>query len=173
MLGRQFVERLSECNEARQVGDSLFLKCKGITGSVPALMMQGDDLDGFGRQADRPTDAGAYVRMMALAVGILHQQEVVLAADQIQIVGKRPQRKVLLFRQRELELVCDQRRVEAHAVSVIDEVAVLRFEQIGNELDQRRGGFPARDLEQAAFDLSRIPCHQCLPGFRTSRIRLP
>ena len=57
------------------------------------------------------------------------------------------QRKVLLLGQRELELVCDKRGIKAHAVSVVDEITILRFQQIGDQLDQRRRGFPAGDFQ--------------------------
>ena len=105
MFGGEFVERLCQCDEARQVGNPLLFEGEGIAGAVPAFMMQRDDLDGFRRQADRPPDARTEIGTMMQAVLSWCSTGAAVVADQVQIMGQSPKRKVLLLGQRQLQLI--------------------------------------------------------------------
>ena len=44
----EIIKSLGDCHDASQEGDPLFLQSERIARAIPSLVMQGDDLDGFG-----------------------------------------------------------------------------------------------------------------------------
>ena len=100
LIGSEAVEGLRECDDARQEGDAFLFQTERIAGTVPALVMQRNNLHGFGGKSYRSSDACTKVGSMVAAGIIVLQYGTAWPADQIQIVSQGAKSQVLLINKR-------------------------------------------------------------------------
>lgn len=87
-VGGEGVEGLRKCHDSRQERDVSFFQAERVAGAVPAFVMQGNDLHGFGGKSHGASDACTEVGVMVDPVIIVVEHGASFSGDQIEIMGQ-------------------------------------------------------------------------------------
>ena len=110
---------------------------------------------------------------MDLLVGFHVQHVAVRHADQIEIMHECAECEGLLFGDGEAESIGDKRRIKTDAASMIEQVTILGFQEIGDEGNQRRRLIAMRHGERSRAVHGGVVIDEGLPSLGTGWFRAP